>query len=187
MEERLSNWERMRSGLVYNDFDEELVARRVRAKRLFRAYNKTDDEEAAHRLELLRELFAHVGEGVLIEPDFCCEFGCNISFGDRSYMNFGGVILDCCPVTIGDDVLMGPHVGLYTANHSLDADRRAAGEGQGGPITIGDKVWLGGSVQVVGGVTIGECSVVGTGSVVTHDIPAHSLAVGSPARVIRQL
>lgn len=131
------------------------------------------------------ELLAEVGPGAFMEPTFRCEFGAGIRLGARFYANFDCVMLDAGGITIGDDVLLGPRVGLYTTNHSLDARERRAGLCVAAPITIGNRVWVGGGVQVVGGVSIGSDSVIGTGSVVTHDIPEGTVAAGVPCRVLR--
>lgn len=183
----MTEWEKLRAGLQYDDFDRELFERRVRAKRLFRAYNRTDDDETELRQRLLSELLGRVGEAVWIEPDFRCEFGCNISIGDRTYLNFGCVILDCAPVKIGSDVLVGPNVGVYAVNHAFDPDERSRGACSGKPVNIGDRVWLGGDVKVLAGVTVGEGSVIGAGSVVTRSVPAGVIAAGNPCRVIRPI
>ena len=183
----MTEWEKLQAGLVYDDFSEELFGMRVQAKRLFREYNATDDDQVALRRELLEKLLGHVGEGVWIEPDFRCEYGRNISIGDRTYFNFGAIILDCARVSIGSDVLVGPNLGNYAVNHALVADERIAGACIGAPVTIGDRAWLGGDVKVMAGVTIGEEAVVGAGSVVTHDVPAGVVAAGNPCRVIREI
>jgi maltose O-acetyltransferase len=131
-----------------------------------------------------------VGDGAVIEPPFRCDYGANIRVGPRFYANFDCCVLDCAAVTIGAHVLFGPGVQLYTATHPLEAAARRVGE-SANPITIGDDVWLGGRVIVVSsrreGITIGDGVVVGAGSVVTKSIPPYSLAVGSPARVVRKL
>ncbi len=183
----MNTWERLKQGLVYNDFDEDLFNRRVKAKKLFRAYNASDDDQVELREDLMRQLFGSVGERVWIEPDFKCEFGCNIHIQDDVYINFGCVILDCAEVTIGEHTLLGPNVGLYAANHSIDAEERIKGGCQGKPIRIGKNCWLGGDVKVVPGVTIGDGTIIGTGSIVTHDIPAGVIAVGNPCRVLRPI
>ncbi len=183
----MTDWEKMQAGEVYNDFAEDLFNRRVRAKKLFRAYNRLDDSEKDKRNEIMRELFKSVGKNVWIEPDFRCEFGKNITIGDNVYINFGCVILDCGQVTIGSDTLIGPNVGLFSGNHTTDAEERAAGGLIPKPITIGRRVWLCGNVNVVPGVTIGDDTVIGAGSVVTHDIPSGVVAAGNPCRVLRKI
>jgi maltose O-acetyltransferase len=183
----MNTWERLQAGLVYNDFDDDLFQRRVKAKKLFRAYNASDDDQVELREQLMGELFGSVGKRVWIEPDFKCEFGSNIHIGDDVYINFGCVILDCAKVTIGEHTLLGPNVGLYAANHSTDAEERINGGCYGKPISIGKNCWLGGDVKVVPGVTIGDGTIIGTGSIVTKDIPAGVIAVGNPCHVLRKI
>ena len=183
----MTEWEKLQSGLVYNDFDPDLFQRRVAAKKLFRAYNRTEDEDTEERERILRQLFRQVGKGVWIEPDFRCEFGRNIVIEDNVYINFGCVILDCAQVSIGANTLIGPNLGIYAVNHAINPAERAAGGCRGKPVRIGRNVWLGGDVKITAGVTIGDNAVIGTGSVVTRDIPANVVAVGSPCRVLRPI
>ena len=183
----MTDWEKMQAGKIYNDFAEDLFNRRVWAKKLFRAYNRLDDSEVEKRRDIMRKLFKSVGENVWIEPDFRCEFGQNITIGDNVYINFGCVILDCGQVTIGSGTLIGPNVGLFSGNHTIDPVERAAGGLIPKPINIGSRVWLCGNVSVVPGVSIGDDSVIGAGSVVTHDIPSGVVAAGDPCRVLRKI
>lgn len=183
----MTEWERMQKGLVYNDFDQDLFNKRVEAKKLFKAYNKTEDEEVDLRNKIMKQLFKNVGENVWIEPDFRCEFGKNITIGDNVYINFGCIILDCSEITIGSHTLLGPNIGLYAANHSTDATERINGGCYGKPIHIGNNVWLGGDVKVLQGVTIGDNTIIGAGSIVTKDIPDNVIAVGNPCKVIRKI
>ncbi len=183
----MTEWEKMQAGEPYDDFDRDLFNRRVEAKRLFRAYNRTGDDETDKRADLMRQLFKTVGQNVWIEPDFRCEFGKNITIGNDVYINFGCVILDCGSVTIGNQVLIGPNVGLYDANHALDADERMDGALLPGNITIGNRVWIGGGTIILPNVTIGNDTVIGAGSVVTRSIPEGVVAVGNPCRVLRKL
>lgn len=183
----MTEWEKMQQGIVYNDFDEDLFKRRIEAKKLFRMYNKTDDEEVNLRNDIMKQLFKKVGKNVWIEPEFRCEFGKNIIIEDDVYINFGCIILDCAEVIIGSHTLIGPNVGLYPVNHSIDAEERINGGCIGKPINIGKNVWLGGDVKVLAGVSIGDNTIIGTGSIVTHDIPSNVIAVGNPCKVIREI
>lgn len=183
----MTDWEKMQAGEMYNDFAEDLFDRRVEAKKLFRSYNRLEEDKTYERNEIMRRLFRSVGRNVWIEPDFRCEFGKNISIGDDVYINFGCVILDCGQVHIGNNTLIGPNVGLFSGNHTIDADERAAGGLIPKPITIGNRVWLCGNVTVVPGVTIGDDTVIGAGSVVTHDIPSGVIAAGNPCKVLRKI
>ena len=183
----MTNWEKLQAGMIYNDFDDDLFQRRIYAKKLFRQYNKTDDGETELRQEIMSKLFKSVGKNVWIEPDFRCQFGKNITIGDNVYINFGCVILDCSEITIGENTLLGPNVGIYSANHSIDAEERINGGCFGKPIHIGKRVWLGGDVKVIAGVTIGDDSIIGTGSIVTKDIPSGVIAVGNPCKILRKI
>lgn len=183
----MTDWEKMQAGMIYNDFDDDLFQRRVEAKKLFRAYNKTDDDEVEMRQHIMKELFKSVGSKVWIEPDFRCEFGKNIIIEDNVYINFGCVILDCAEVTIGANSLLGPNIGLYAVNHTSDAEERIHGGCYGKPIHIGKNVWLGGDVKILVGVSIGDNTIIGTGSIVTKDIPSNVVAVGNPCKVIKEI
>jgi maltose O-acetyltransferase len=180
------NKRRMLAGDWFLPSDDELAADTVRRKELLDAYNGPG-RGAAERAEILGELLGSVGEGVRIRPPFHCDFGYQISIGAGTFVNVGGVFLDTGPITIGADVQIGPNVQLLSPVHPLDAERRRAGWEKAEPITIGDNVWLGGGVIVCPGVTIGRDTVVGAGSVVTKDLPPSVLAVGNPARVVREL
>ena len=182
-----TEWEKMQDCEIYNDFDQDLFNRRVEAKKLFRIYNRTEDDETDKRSDIMRRLFKAVGKNVWIEPDFRCEFGKNISIGNDVYINFGCVILDCGQVKIGNQVLIGPNVGIYDANHALDAEERMDGALLPGKVTIGNRVWIGGGTIILPNVTIGDDTVVGAGSIVTHDIPSGVVAVGNPCRVLREI
>lgn len=183
----MTDWEKMQAGEIYNDFAADIFERRVEAKKLFRAYNRLEDDEVDKRNDIMRRLFKSVGRNVWIEPDFRCEFGKNISIGNDVYINFGCVILDCGQVCIGDNTLIGPNVGLFSGNHTTDAEERAAGGLIPKPITIGSRVWLCGNVTVVPGVTIGDDTIIGAGSVVTKDIPSGVIAAGNPCKVLRKI
>ena len=136
----MTEWDKMQAHQIYNDFDADLFNRRVEAKKLFREFNRTEDEETERRQKIMRKLFKKVGERVWMEPDFTCEFGKNITIGSDVYINFGCTLLDCGQITIGDHTLLGPHVSMYSANHSLDAAERIAGALIPEPITIGNRV-----------------------------------------------
>jgi maltose O-acetyltransferase len=168
------------------------LAARAVSKRLEKEYSDTvgySTDLEARRAHLAR-WFKSVGAGVVIEPTFKCDYGRNISVGDNFYANFDCCILDCAPVAIGAYTFFGPGVHLYAATHPLDSAARRGGE-SAHAITIGRDCWLGGRVVVcsskAGGLSIGDGCVIGAGSVVTRSIPPYSLAIGSPARVIRSL
>ncbi|MDE6402294.1 MAG: sugar O-acetyltransferase, partial [Muribaculaceae bacterium] len=141
----MTEWEKMHNYQIYDDFDADLFNRRVEAKKLFKEFNRTEDDEIERRQEIMRKLFKKVGERVWMEPNFMCEFGKNISIGDDVYINFGCTLLDCGQITIGNNTLLGPNVSAYSGNHSLDAAERIAGALIPKPITIGNRVWIGGA------------------------------------------
>ncbi len=135
---------------------------------------------------LLGELLGRLGDDAWIEPPFHCDYGWNVSLGAGAYLNFGCVILDCNPVRIGANVLLGPYVQVYAAFHPTDPALRRTGRELAAPVTIGDNAWIGGGAIICPGVTIGEHTTIGAGSVVTRDIPAGVVAVGNPCRVLRE-
>ncbi|MBQ9414554.1 MAG: sugar O-acetyltransferase [Clostridia bacterium] len=180
--------ERAAAGLLYNpDHDEELTKERLRCKDLCAQYNRLMPSQTDERLRLLKQIFGKTGEHLWIEQDFWCDYGYNIEVGENFYANHGLVILDTARVVCGDNVFIAPHVGIYTAEHTLDAPRRARGLEVALPVTIGDNVWIGGGATILPGVTIGDNTVIGGGSVVTKDIPAGVIAVGNPCRVLRPI
>lgn len=175
------------SGAVYDDLTPELVGAREHTVLRTNEYNATFGAPAEQREAVLATLLGSIGARVHFEPTFRCEFGFNIHIGDDFYANFDCVMLDGGGITIGDNVLFGPRVGIYTSNHSLDPEERAAGACYAKPVVIGSNVWIGGDVTINQGVTIGDGAIVGSGSVVTRDVPARSIAAGNPARVLREI
>ncbi len=179
--------ERMLAGDLYIADDPELAEDALRAMELADAFNTTPARDRRERRRLLAELLGEVGDGTEIRPPLRVDYGGHIRIGARSFANFGLVALDVAPITIGDDVQIGPNVQLLTPTHPVDPEPRRAKWEAAAPITIGDNVWLGGGAIVLAGVTIGENTVVGAGAVVTRDLPANVVAVGNPARVIRTI
>ncbi|MDQ5895409.1 MAG: maltose O-acetyltransferase [Actinomycetota bacterium] len=175
----------MRASEPYDASDPELVADRRRCQEVLRGFNARPEQDLAK--SPLGALFESVGASTFIEPPFLCDYGFNISIGSDSFINFGGVVLDVSPVSIGDQVRIATNVQLLTAEHPLDPVERRQGINLSRPLTIGDGVWLGAGVIVCPGVTVGENAVIGAGSVVTRDIPAGVLAVGNPCRVVRSI
>jgi maltose O-acetyltransferase len=172
---------RIVAGELYDALEPELVVARARARELLGRFNAAPDRS------VLEELLGAVGPEVVIEPPFHCDYGFNISVGERFYANVNCVFLDCAPISIGDRVLLGPAVQLYAATHPLDAETRRRGLEYALPISIGDDAWLGGGSIVLPGVTIGDRAVVGAGSVVTREVPAETVVAGNPARPVRSL
>ena len=183
-----SHYQRMVDGDLYiADADPRIVAEQEAAHRLMEAYNATPSGDRARRHELLGRLLGAVGRDVVVRAPFYCDFGTHLVIGDRTFVNFGLVALDVAPITIGADCQLGPDVQLLTPIHPLDAGPRRDKWERAAPITLGDNVWLGGGVIVLPGVTVGDHAVVGAGSVVSRDVPPGVLALGSPARVVREL
>jgi maltose O-acetyltransferase len=178
--------ERMLAGEPYL-FDASLDEDTRRCRLLLQTINTALPDEDEERDAALRALLGSFGAGSNIRPPFRCEYGYQIHVGERVFANFGLVCLDVARITIGDDTRIGPGVQLLTPTHPLEADVRREGWASAEPITIGRNTWLGGAVVVCPGVTIGDDTVVGAGSVVTRDLPAGVLAVGNPARVVRSL
>jgi maltose O-acetyltransferase len=181
-----SEEEKMLAGELYAAFEPALLAQRTRAKQLLHRLNVTEYLLTDAARQILAELLPHAGQNLYIEPPFHCDYGSHIYCGDNVYFNVNCVVLDAAKVTIGSNVLFGPGVQLYAATHPLDAVVRRTLE-LAEPITIGDDCWIGGSTVICPGVTIGAGCVIGAGSVVTKDVPAYSLAVGNPAKVIKTL
>ena len=182
-----SQYERMLAGDQYQCEDRQLTEKLDRAARLSAEFNALAGDDHAGRDRILRELLGSVGPGTVIRPPLRCDYGFQTHIGARTFANWGLIALDVGRITIGDDVQIGPNVQLLTATHPIEPEpRRVKWEGSQ-PITIGNNVWLGGGVIVCPGVSIGENTVVGAGAVVVRDLPANVVAVGNPARVIREL
>lgn len=179
--------EKCDAGLLYDTAFPGREEDHIRCADLCWEYNRTRPSDMARREELLRQLFGKLGKDPYVEPNIFCGFGYNVEAGDRFFMNNDCVIVDPGKVIFGDDVKIGPQCGFYTAIHPLDAEQRKANLEAAYPIVIGNNVWLGGGVKVLPGVTIGDNAVIGAGSVVSRNIPANTLAVGNPCRVIREL
>ncbi len=182
--------EKMLAGLAYNALDPELLALQKHLHEVQARFNALPIE-AEGRQELLLEMCPGAKEDSLFRGPVYFDYGRFTTIGHGFYANYNCTILDVCPVTIGNDVLFGPNVSLLTPEHPLHPDDRLARDGKdcefGRPITIEDGVWLGGNVVVLGGVTIGKGSVIGAGSLVTHDIPPGVIAFGNPCKVHRKI
>lgn len=187
--------EKMLAGKIYDPSEPELVGLRQKAHRLCLEYNQLPETDQK-RDELMRELGVAGGENAYFQGPVQFDYGCFTTVGEGFYANFNFTCVDCCPVTIGDNVFVGPNVSLLTPVHPFrwqdrnpykKPDGTVTDKEYARPITIGDNCWIAGNVSVCGGVTIGEGSVIGAGSVVTRDIPPHSLAAGVPCRVIREI
>ena len=178
---------KMLAGELYMANDPELAADHLRAQALLAKFNSTAADAEEERRLLLKQLLGRIGEGTVLKPTFRCDYGYNIAIGERTFINYDCVLLDCNRIAIGDEVQIAPGVHIYTATHPVEAQVRRSGLEYALPVSIKDGVWLGGRAIVCPGVTIGANTVVGAGSVVTRDLPSNVVAVGSPCRVIRQL
>lgn len=192
----MTETEKMLSGMIYDTSDKELAKRRARAHRLSKDYNDTYEDEEEKRAAIISELLPNMGKGSYIQGPVQFDYGCYTTFGENCFANFNFTVLDCCPITIGNDVFFGPNCMLAAPIHPLIAEERKMRFKPDGtaydleyaaPITIGDGCWLASNVTVCGGVTIGKNCVIGAGSVVTHDIPDNSFAAGVPCKVIREI
>jgi maltose O-acetyltransferase len=180
--------EKMLAGEVYCAIDPQLLKELAEAKEVIHDYNLLRPSENKKKLELLKGLLGHIGDDkVIINQPFRCDYGKQISIGKRFFANFNFTILDEAPVTIGDDCFVGPNVSIYTACHSTDPVERNTRQEWAKPVTIGNNVWIGGSVTILPGVSIGDNVSIGAGSVVVNDIPSNTIAVGNPCKVIKQL
>lgn len=178
---------KMLSGQPYKAFGDVLLSERQYAKELIFDFNNLRPTEIEKRNEIIKNLFGKTKNTFFIEPPFRCDYGYNIEIGENFYSNYNLIILDCSKVIIGDNVLIAPNVGIYTAGHPLHYEPRNEGYEHAFPIFIGNNVWIGGNVIINPGVKIGDNSVIGAGSVVTRDIPADVVAVGNPCRVLKQI
>lgn len=192
----MNELEKMIAGLPYNTSLDDLPKMRAFAHDICRQFNALSETQESERAELIKKLIPTAPNSAYMQGPIFFDYGFNTTVGKNFYANFNLTILDCCPVTIGDDVLIGPNVSILTPMHPFCPSQRNIKFSKDGsafdyeyakPIVIGKNCWIAGNVTIIGGVTIGEGCVIGAGSVVTRDIPPHSLAVGNPCRVIRQI
>ena len=179
--------ERMLAGDLYVADDPELAADSARALELMDRYNRTWAQDRAAGAGILRDLLGGVGEGSEIRPPLYVDYGKYLTVGERTFINYSFTALDVAPITIGDDVQIGPNVQLLTPTHPVEPGPRKDKLEAAKPITIGNNVWIGGGAIVLPGVSVGENSVIGAGTVVTKDVPANVVVVGNPAREVKQL
>ncbi|MFI9344080.1 sugar O-acetyltransferase [Streptomyces sp. NPDC052773] len=182
-----TNLERMLAGDLYIADDPEIARRQQHAARLAARYQAAYAEDADAARPLLAELLGSLGEEAHVRPPLYVDYGSNITIGARTFVNYHLTALDVATITIGEDCQIGPNVQLLTPTHPLEPQPRRDKLEAARPITIGDNVWLGGGVIVCPGVTIGDNAVIGAGAVVTKDVPANVLALGNPARPVRDL
>jgi maltose O-acetyltransferase len=180
--------EKMLAGELYSAVDEELLRELNAVKDIIHDYNLLRPTDSEAKLRMLKQLLGHVADDqIIINQPFYCDYGKQISVGCRFFANFNFTVLDEAPVTIGDDCFIGPNVSIYTACHSTDPVERNSRREWALPVTIGNNVWIGGSVTILPGIKIGDNVTIGAGSVVVNDIPDGCIAVGNPCRVVRKL
>lgn len=182
-----SEKEKMLEGEEYIAWGDEIIEDRKKARKLLKEFNLTDPEDKKKATKLLKELFGQIGEYVHIEPDFKCNYGYNIHIGDNFYAGYNCVILDNAKVSIGDNCIISPQVGIYTLAYPTHAQRRLAGYEYAKPVVIGNNVWIGGGSMINPGVTIGNDVVIAPGSVIISDIPDHVVVGGNPAKIIKEI
>ncbi|MFZ2487249.1 MAG: sugar O-acetyltransferase [Anaerolineae bacterium] len=175
----------MLAGERYNCLDPQLEMKRQQAFARLWQHNLTAD--ATERHAILRQLLGEIGDSSLIQPPFYCSYGRHITIGAHVFLNFGCTILDNAAVVIGDHVMIGPNVQIYTAAHPLEAIERNDGWENAYPVTVEENVWIGGGAILLPGVTVGRNAVVGAGAVVTRAVAANTVVAGNPARVIRTI
>ena len=173
--------------MLYQPGDPELVADREITVRKLTEYNGIDPLDREARDRAIRGILGKAGKNCVVEQPLFCTYGYNTTVGDNFFLNVNGKLMDSGKITIGNNVFIAPNVCIITEEHAMDVEQRIQGLEYTHPVTIGDNVWICAGALVLPGVTIGEGSVIGAGSVVTKDIPAHCLAVGNPCKVIRKL
>ncbi|MDB6139679.1 MAG: maltose O-acetyltransferase [Verrucomicrobiaceae bacterium] len=181
-----SEKDKMLAGELYDPLDPQLCDERRCCRDLCKVFNDTREDQSALRKQLIDELLGQSTDA-WIQPPFYCDYGTNITLGSKVFFNFNCVVLDVMKVSIGSNVLFGPAVQIYAATHPVEASVRRQWLEYAKPVTIGNDVWVGGGAIICPGVSIGDRTVIGAGSVVTRDIPADVFAAGNPCRVIRSI
>lgn len=179
--------EKIHNGELYDANNQELCKERAAAKEILFELNNLPYNDVQKKNALLEKLLGNMGENAKVRQPFYCDYGYNITVGKNFFANYNCIILDNAKITIGDNVFLAPNVGIYTAGHPLDVERRNDGLEYAYPVKIGNNVWIGAGVNILPGVTIGDNCVIGAGSVVTKDIPANSLAAGNPCKIIKEI
>lgn len=183
----LTEKEKMLKGMNYFAFDKQLVEERNYARKILEKLNSLPYKKGEKRKSLFKKLLGKTGDNFLIEKGFNCDYGYNIFIGENFFANFNLTVLDCAKVIIGDNCLIGPCVKICAAEHPLNVEQRIKGEESAREIAIGNNVWIGAGAIINPGVNIGDNCVIGSGAVVTKSIPNNCVAVGVPAKVIKQL
>lgn len=180
-------WDKMLKGERYDAANPRFLDLLMETREKLWEFNHLRPSETARMQEILHDLFGSMGENVQVNQPFRCDYGCNMHVGSNVVFNFNLTVLDEGEVHIGDYVLIGPNVSIYTACHPLEPDERKKFVEWAEGVTIGNNVWIGGSAVILPGVTIGDNAVIGAGSVVSRDVPAGTVVVGNPARVVKKM
>ncbi|MFT8705463.1 sugar O-acetyltransferase [Bifidobacterium aquikefiricola] len=183
----VSELEKLKHGDWYYFLDPEVAARKARAARLCQEFNSISAAEADKQEMKIREILGSSGENVSVQAPFNCDYGKNIHVGDNFLSNYNLTVLDIAEVRIGDHVMIGPNVNIFTVTHPLDAKKRREYLAKAVPVSIGNDVWIGGSATVLPGVHVGDNVIIAAGAVVTKDVPSDCIVAGVPARVIKSL
>ena len=181
----MTEQEKMKQGFLWND-DEENLALQYKCKALVKKFNDLPADMMKEKEALLHDIFGEVGDNVWLNSPLTAAVGKYVSIGEGTYANMNLTLIDDWKITIGKNVLIGPNVTICTTGHPIHPAHRLDGM-YSFPVTIGDNVWIGGNVMILPGVTIGENSVIGAGSIVNKDIPANVVAVGNPCKVLREI
>lgn len=182
-----SELDKLEAGEWYCFLDPEVAARKARAAQLCAEFNAIPATDPDAQTAKIREIFGASGDQLSVQAPFNCDYGRNIRVGHDFLSNYNLTILDIAPVAIGDHVMIGPSVGIYTVNHPMTAEGRRKYLAKASPVTIGNDVWIGGGVTILPGITIGSNVVIAAGAVVSHDVPSNSVVGGVPARVLKEL
>lgn len=182
-----TEWAKMLADEVYEAGHHGFLERLMATRERLWEFNGLRPSMVDEQLAILRGLFGSCGQNIIVNQPFRCDFGCNIHVGENFFANFNLTVLDEAEVRIGNNAFIGPNVSIYTACHPLDAPTRNTFAEWAEPVTIGDNVWIGGSVTILPGVTIGDNVVIGAGSVVCRDLPSDCVAAGNPAKVIKRI
>lgn len=184
----LTEQEKCEAGYLYNpNRTSEMAAWRFKIQDAICDYNKLKPSQVGRRRDFLAKIFGKIGKRCNILPPFRCDYGFHIEVGENFFANYNFIVLDGATCRFGDNVWIAPNVGIYAAGHPLDVQDRIDGWEYAYPVTVGNNVWIGGHVAIIGGVTIGDNAVVAAGSVVIRDVPANTLVAGNPAKVVRKL
>lgn len=184
----MTEWEKAQKGYLYDaNYDKEIVEARAKCADLCYEFNLCKPSDTVRQKEILHQILGEIKGDVVVTAPFYCDYGYNISVGDNFYTNHNCTILDGAKVVFGDNVFIAPNCVFSTAGHAIDAKQRGDGLEIALPITVGNNVWIGANVSVLPGVTIGDNTIIGAGSVVNKDIPSNVIAVGNPCHIIREI